>query len=104
MFNCRFLALLITLMLFVSCSTVPITGRKQVSFIPQNQLIASSLEAYSQLLSQSKLSTDTAKKKMVVDVGTKIASSANSLCVKMGWKKRLKRIIGSLTLLRMIKR
>ena len=89
MFKCRFLALLITLMLFVSCSTVPITGRKQVSFIPQNQLVASSIDAYNQLLSQSKLSTDTAKKQMVVDVGTKIASSAEQFMRENGMEKEI---------------
>ena len=89
MFKCRFLSLLTTMMLFVSCSTVPITGRKQISFIPQNQLIGASIDAYSQLLSKSKLSTDTTKKQMVVNVGTKIASSAEEFMRENGMEKEI---------------
>lgn len=88
-FKYRFLALFITLMLFVSCATVPITGRKQLSFIPQSQLIGSSIDAYNQLMSQSKLSTDPAKKQMVVDVGTKIASSAEEFMRENGMEQEI---------------
>lgn len=89
MFKVRFLAFLISMMLFVSCSTVPITGRKQISFIPQNQLITSSIDAYNQLLSQSKLSSDSAKKQMVAEVGAKIASSAEQFMRENGMEKEV---------------
>lgn len=85
----RFLSLLIIVMLLVSCSTVPITGRKQISFIPQSQLIGSSIDAYNQLLSQSKLSSDPTKKQMVVDVGTKIAAAAEGYMRENGMEKEL---------------
>lgn len=76
MFKCRPFASLIVITFLIGCSTVPITGRRQVSFVPQDQLIASSNDSYHQLLSESKMSEDKEKTRMVVNVGKRIASSA----------------------------
>ena len=76
MFNRRSFVSLIVITFLIGCSTVPITGRRQLSFIPQNQLIASSNDSYHQLLSESKISEDKEKTQMVVNVGKRIASSA----------------------------
>ena len=76
MFNRRSFVSLIVIIFLIGCSTVPITGRRQLSFIPQNQLIASSNDSYHQLLSESKISEDKEKTQMVVNVGKRIASSA----------------------------
>lgn len=76
MFKRRSFASLIVITFLIGCSTVPITGRRQLSFVPQNQLIASSNDSYHQLLSESKISEDKEKTQMVVNVGKRIASSA----------------------------
>lgn len=89
MFKTSLFALLITILVSIGCSTVPITGRKQLSFIPQNQLVASSIESYHQLLSESKISQDAQKKQMVVDVGKKIAASAEQFMRENGMEKEL---------------
>lgn len=89
MFKTRFFVLLTTIVFFVGCSTVPITGRKQLSFIPQNQLITSSADSYRQLISESKLSGDAQKKQMVVDVGRRIASSAEEFMRENGMEKEI---------------
>lgn len=89
MFKSKFSALFLIAVLIIGCSTVPITGRKQLSFIPQNQLISSSIDSYNQLLSQSKLSQDAQKKQMVVDVGKKIAASAEQFMRENGMEKEL---------------
>lgn len=89
MFKSRFSALLITIILFVGCSTVPITGRRQLSFVPQNQLIASSADSYRQLISESKISDDPQKTQMVVNVGKRIASSAEKFMRENGMEKEL---------------
>ncbi len=89
MFKTRFFFLLTTIVFFVGCSTVPITGRKQLSFIPQNQLITSSADSYRQLISESKLSGDAQKKQMVVDVGRRIASSAEEFMRENGMEKEI---------------
>lgn len=89
MFKSKFSALFLIAILFIGCSTVPITGRKQLSFIPQNQLIASSINSYNQLLSESKISQDAQKTQMVVDVGKKIAASAEQFMRENGMEKEL---------------
>lgn len=89
MFKFRFSTTLIAIVLLIGCSTVPITGRRQLSFIPQSQLIASSAEGYHQLLSESKISDDAQKTQMVVNVGSKIASSAEQFMRENGMEKEL---------------
>lgn len=89
MLKSRFSALLLTIILLVGCSTVPITGRRQLSFIPQNQLIASSADSYRHLLSDSKTSEDVQKTQMVVDVGRKIAASTEKFMRENGMEKEL---------------
>ena len=66
----------IFLLVFVACSTVPITGRKQLKLIPNGQLLPMSFEQYTQVLSESKLSTDEEKVAMIKRVGQKIQTAA----------------------------
>jgi len=69
----RYLLLAITLTLFVSsCATVPITGRSQLSFIPDSTMLSMSLQEYDQFLQQSTLSEDAEATAMVRDVGARI--------------------------------
>jgi hypothetical protein len=41
----------VILLLFVSCSKVPLTGRKQLNFIPAGMLTQMSLTSYQEFLS-----------------------------------------------------
>ncbi len=66
------LALLLVLGIY-ACSTVPLTGRKQLSLIPGSQMSAMAVDQYQQVLSQSKVISGTQQAKMVKDVGAKIS-------------------------------
>lgn len=68
--------ILTVVILLTGCVTVPITGRKQLSFVPPSQLEMLSSQSYSQFLAKSKLSTDKEKIEMVRRVGRLIAESA----------------------------
>ena len=57
------------------CATVPITGRSQLSLMPESELVALGAENYRELLAGEKLSTDQARTRMVVEVGQDIARS-----------------------------
>lgn len=81
---------LAVLFLLIGCSTVPITGRKQLSFIPEGQLLTLSEQNYQQVLSQSKISADAAQKQVVVEVGQKIAASAETFMKENGMEADLK--------------
>jgi len=56
----------------ISCSVVPITGRKQLSIIPASQMMAASYQQYDQFLKENKRSTDKQKTQMIKNVGAKI--------------------------------
>jgi len=78
-----------TLLFLVGCSTVPITGRRQLSFIPQGELMTLSDQNYKQVLSQSKISSDANWNAKVTNVGQKIAASAETFMRENGMGKDL---------------
>src|SRR5689334_13426004 len=55
-----------------SCSSVPITGRKQLSLVPESEMQQMSYTQYDSVLRASKLSTDPQATAMVKRVGTRI--------------------------------
>jgi predicted Zn-dependent protease len=70
--------LLMTLIFLVGCSTVPITGRKQLNIIPQSEMLSMSYQQYDDFLKSNKLSTDQAKTQLVKKVGAKIQKSVET--------------------------
>jgi len=80
---------LASILFLIGCSTVPITGRRQISFIPQGELMTLSDQNYKQVLSQSKISTDTVSKQKVTEVGRKIAAAAEVFMRENGREKDL---------------
>jgi len=72
--------LFVTIILFMSlflssCSTVPITGRKQLDLIPDNQMLSMSFSQYDQFLKDNKESTNRRDINLVNKVGRKIADA-----------------------------
>jgi len=71
-----FLIILLVASVFTnSCSTVPVTGRNQLSLIPSSQLMSLSFQQYDDFLKENKLSNDKKKAAMIKRVGTKIQKS-----------------------------
>lgn len=67
------LILIIVLSYFAnSCSTVPVTGRNQLSLIPASQLMSMSFQQYDQFLKENKLSDDAKQTATIKKVGSKI--------------------------------
>jgi predicted Zn-dependent protease len=74
----------------ISCSTVPITGRRQLSLIPESEMISLSLTQYGQFLKENKVSTDQAKTNMVRRVGERIAKAVETYMAQQGLSDNLK--------------
>ena len=74
----KYFAILLPLLLLSACSTVPITGRRQLSIVPASELNAAALTSYQQLIAESKISTDSAANRMTQQVGQRIAAAAES--------------------------
>lgn len=72
------------------CSTVEITGRKQLNLIPESEMIAMSFSQYDQFLSEHQLSHDTAAVAMVRRVGERIASAVEEYFREKGMEDRIK--------------
>lgn len=63
---------LILASVLVSCSTVPITGRKQLSLIPKGEMLSMSFSQYDQFLKENKISTNKDQTTLVKRVGGRI--------------------------------
>ena len=87
----RNITLLITLLfLLLSCSTVPITGRKQLSLIPAGEMLSMSYQQYGEFLKTNKLSTNQDQTQMVKRVGGKIQNAVERFFAEKGMSDQLK--------------
>lgn len=57
---------------FISCSTVPLTGRKQLNLISNSEMMAMSYQQYDQFLNENKKSTSQEQTAMVQRCGKRI--------------------------------
>ena len=82
----RILLSLIVISVLVGCSTNAVTGRKQLSLIPESQLQEMAVSQYQSFLSQSKVvNAGTSKDaEMVRRVGSRIASAITDYYTKQG--------------------
>jgi predicted Zn-dependent protease len=58
--------------LVAACSTVPLTGRKQLNLIPASQMLSMSYQEYGTFLKSNRLSADSQSAAMVRRVGSRI--------------------------------
>ncbi len=73
--NGRLIATLLVVAMFFGCSTVPITGRKQMNLFPESQMTEMALTNYESFLDSAKISDDKENTVLVKKVGEKIAAS-----------------------------
>jgi predicted Zn-dependent protease len=70
--RCRPGIFLILTLLIASCSTVPVTGRRQLSLIPDSTILPMSAQQYGQFMSSQKVIRNTEEAAMVHRVGRRI--------------------------------
>ncbi len=73
--------IILSFLFLLSCSVVPMTGRKQLVAIPSSQMIALSGESYSQVLAEARLSTNDQYVNSVRKVGERLTAAV----VECGW-------------------
>ena len=76
-------------LLTVSCSTVPLTGRRQMLLVSDSELLTASLTQYDQYMRTATKSTDKAKTATVVRVGKKIAEATETYLRQNGLENEL---------------
>ena len=87
---------LISLILFLaaiicmqSCSKVPLTGRKQLNLIPDNEILGMSFQQYGTFIDHNQLSKNTDQAEMVKRVGKKIQAAVEQYFREKGLSSRL---------------
>jgi len=73
--NILLLVFLIISIFTNSCSTVPVTGRNQLSLIPASQLMSMSFQQYDDFLKENKKSNDAKQSALIKKIGEKIQKS-----------------------------
>ncbi len=63
-------------LLFLSCTTNPFTGKKTMALVPNSQLFPMAFQQYSQFLGENKVITGTAESDMIQRVGQRISIAA----------------------------
>ncbi|AMM52539.1 peptidase M48 [Rufibacter sp. DG15C] len=79
----------LTVLLTVGCSTVPITGRRQLSLVSDQEVIAMSFQAYDETIKQSKLSTNASQTAMVKRVGQRVQRAVEQYMSANGFSAQL---------------
>lgn len=69
------IAILFIAAMTFSCSTVPLTGRKQLNMIPSNELMSMSFQEYNNFMKENPAVTGTNESAMVKQVGQHIQAS-----------------------------
>jgi predicted Zn-dependent protease len=76
-------------LVFVMCSTNPVTGRKQLTLIPSSEMLGMSYQQYGDFLKSNKLSTDQKQTEMVKRLGGRIQKAVEQYAQQKGWSERL---------------
>lgn len=90
MFLRRLLPALTAAVLLAACAKVPVTGRRQLSLVPQTDMVALGAQGYRQVLTESKLSHDPRETSMVKEVGRRIAVATEVFLSENGMENQLK--------------
>lgn len=80
---------LVLVLLLVSCSRVPITKRKQMNLLPEQELMSLSLTNYRDFLKQHPAVSGTADAALVKSVGAKISAAVTRYMTQNGYGKRI---------------
>jgi predicted Zn-dependent protease len=80
---------IITVLSIISCSTVPLTGRKQLNLIPANEMLSLSYQQYDQFLTENKVSNDKKNTALVKKVGTNIQHAVEKYLAENNLSSRL---------------
>lgn len=75
---------LVAVLIFTACSTVPVTGRRQLSLVSSGEMVSLGEQNYKQTLSQSKLSTNKVQVDRIKRVGLRIQKAVEQYMSQNG--------------------
>jgi predicted Zn-dependent protease len=77
-------SLLIVSVLFVTCRTVPVTGRKQVNLLPESDLVQMSFNTYDEFMNEHKVVRGSEASQTVKNVGNNISIAVEKFLRRKG--------------------
>lgn len=80
----KYLFISVAFIFLLSCATVPLTGRRQLSLIPSGQILSMSFQQYDQVKKESKLSTNQKDVAMIKNAGARISTAAEDFLREKG--------------------
>ncbi len=87
--NLSKLSLLLTIAFVMSCRSVPLTGRKQLSLVPSSQVQSMSYSQYDEVLRTSKVISGTEQSEMIKRVGNNIKTAVETYLTEHHSRKLL---------------
>jgi predicted Zn-dependent protease len=85
----KFWIVLLLLGVLASCSTVPVTGRRQLNMVSDPAILSMSFQQYNDFLKTHKLSTDAEHTEKVRQVGRRIQKGVESYFAGIGMRSEL---------------
>src|ERR1041384_5831734 len=86
----KVLSLIIAISIVTSCATVPVTGRKQLDLVSNDEIIQQSAVEYKHVLDSGRLSTNSEQVAMIKRVGQRIQGAVESYMSQKGLSDQLK--------------
>jgi predicted Zn-dependent protease len=83
---------LVALVVFCSCGSVPVTGRKQLLLVSDSEVISASMAQYGSYIKTAPVSADRTKTEMVVRVGEKIAAATENYLRQNGLESEIAKL------------
>ncbi len=83
------LSVVASAILFAGCSSVPLTGRKQLSLVSNQEVLTLSLQQYDEFIKSAPVSTDKANTALVQKVGRNIANAVETYLKNNGYADEL---------------
>lgn len=94
-----YLIVLITGLLFYSCSSVPITGRRQLNMLPESELVTMAATSYGDFMKENKVSTNTEQTRFVKEIAGNITDAAEQYLRQKGLENRISGISWEINLI-----
>ena len=84
-----FVSLIAVTLIFQACSIVPFTGRRQLSILPESDMIAMGFASYDQFMKENPASSDRGTSSIVKEVGSTISNAVEFYFAANGLETRL---------------
>lgn len=85
------LSLMIMVVLLQACGNVPLTGRRQLQLVSDQEVLTMSLQQYNEFITTAPLERNTANAQLITKVGSRIANAVETFLKSNGYESELQK-------------